>query len=258
MWPEIKKDILKLSEFDKGRQLFGAETHCYSFGPLLSEDEIKSEEKKLKIKIPSELRSFYMELGNGVVGPHYGLVKLENIKGYKQWLPYQGMNFFKKINERNNNLSEDDPFQNVHDELQGLITIIQEGCGHKICLISNGENIGKLVYVSCDGFVFDSDQTLIELYKIWVKDGISAFDEIKFLIDSDKSMKEIDEIFIEKFQRFNSRDLVVSLIGAKKPISIFGSGGRKIYHGASQFPWYEKQLENYRNKKAGYWWRFGS
>lgn len=40
MWADIKKDILTLSGMDKEKQLFGAASHGYALGSLLTELKI--------------------------------------------------------------------------------------------------------------------------------------------------------------------------------------------------------------------------
>lgn len=258
MWSEIKKDILILSGMDKERQLFGAESHSYSFGSLLTEEQISIVEDKLDVELPEELKAFYMHLGNGGAGPHYGLVKLENLTGYKPNKPYPGIEYFRRVAEREGDLSDDGYFEILHEEIQGLISVIPEGCGHEICLATSGENVGKVVYVSCDGHIHESNNSLSDLYSNWLRDSISAFQKVESLINSEVSMEEIYQQCVEQLKRYDGRDLAISVMGVKKPEILFGSGNHKRYHGATQFPWYEKQLTSFRKGKSKNtpWWKF--
>lgn len=246
MWTEIKKAIVELEALDKGRQLFGAESHQYRLMAAADGTLLSAFENELGVALPSELRTFYTEMGNGVVGPDYGLIRLEKITGYNPSLPYQGVEYLKDLADRDGCLFQDGYFEIVKEDLQGLVRVIDCGCGHEICLVTCGNNVGNVVYVSNDGFVEETGLTLIDLYKKWLKVSINAFKRVKELLGTDLSMDEIDKIGQQELKGYNPRDLAISLMGVEKPASLFGSGNHKIYHGASQFPWYEKQLQEYR------------
>lgn len=48
--------------------------------PITSEEEILKFEKKNNLKIPKELKDFYLLLGNGGAGPGYGVFPLEQLE----------------------------------------------------------------------------------------------------------------------------------------------------------------------------------
>src|ERR1019366_3866505 len=52
---------------------FGVDTHRYRLGPCLSSQVIQRVEKRYPIHLPRDYRSFLLEVGNGGVGPGYGL-----------------------------------------------------------------------------------------------------------------------------------------------------------------------------------------
>ena len=82
----IQKDqISKLKKIDGNRffkskpfKLFGSEEHKYKLNGCLNESEIAKFEKVNQIELPADYRSFIKNIGNGGVGPGYGLYKLEN------------------------------------------------------------------------------------------------------------------------------------------------------------------------------------
>lgn len=74
---QIKKKIEKLKELDKGFEIFGAKSHRYRLNPTISTNELKKFEKKHQIELPRQYRSFLTSLGNGGVGPYYGINELE-------------------------------------------------------------------------------------------------------------------------------------------------------------------------------------
>ena len=250
-WFEVREKIDQLSSLDKGRQIFGADRHGYRLLPVANEGELSEGEERLGVNLPSELRQFYMTIGNGIAGPHYGLTRLEDLYGFNPSLPYQGLAYFRALAASQETLpSDNDYFEISHEEIQGLIVIIPEGCGHQTCLISSGENAGKVVSVSCDGYVEESQLSFADHYSAWLDANIDAFKKIQQLINSSFSMAEIKAIFLEEFHSYDASDLAVSLMGVEKPAELFGSGNLRIYNHAIQFPWYEEQLRVYRAKRS--------
>lgn len=246
-WNQIQEKLAYLKSMDQTFQLFGADYHEYCLHPPVTEFEIKRVEAGLGITLPAELRAFYTVMGNGVAGPHYGLKPLQNIRGYQADKPYQGVSYFKQIAV----IPEDEEgyFEIRHKEIHGLITIIEEGCGHQTCLISTGEKIGNIVRVSGDGYVTEEDCTLITLYNNWLDSSIQAFETVKPLLATTLSMTEICDHIQKVLNRYDGQDLAVSLLGVQKPESLFGTRHHRRYGGADQAKWYDEQLADYRSNQ---------
>lgn len=257
-WADVKTKLDKLKSIDK-QQAYG----IYHLNPVLDQKEIKKHEDILGVSLPDDLSSFYTTLGNGVAGPWCGIYPINKIvvDVYNADKPYLGEARLKEIaREKTTFWEEPDDYQLDDEDFQGLIPIIDLGCGHEIRLISSGENIGTVVYVSVEGTVTEApDKTLFTIYDDWLDTGLNVFKAIEKLIDSDLSMAQIYEKIKDDLNRFDGRDLAVSFMGIKKPKSLFGSEGLKRFHGASQFSWYEEQLRKYRSKNtssAKRWWKF--
>ena len=112
----------------------------------------------MSVKLPEDLKFFYSNFGDGGAGPHYGILPIKRLSGYKPQLPYQGVEELRNI-AFDFEPSSDEYFEVSHDEIQGLITIMNVGCGHEICLVSCSENndeIGRVVNVSADGNVSET------------------------------------------------------------------------------------------------------
>ncbi|SFG85142.1 hypothetical protein SAMN05518865_12061 [Duganella sp. CF458] len=76
-----KLDELKAA--DKDLLNFGARTHAYELGPVLSPDEVRQVEEQYRFTLPEVYRSFVTTVGNGGAGPFYGLFVLgEHDEGY--------------------------------------------------------------------------------------------------------------------------------------------------------------------------------
>ena len=250
MWEQLLSRLRRLKHFDRSFQIFGADYHRYHLQPTVRQQDIKSTEKRLKVQLPAELKSFYTQLGNGRAGPYLGMIEARDLRGYQPEKPYQGVDYFKQLAEEQGVPEDEDGYFEVPKEaLQGLITIMHEGCGHEVCLVSAGDEIGKIVHISNDGFVEDSHETSLKnLYKSWLDQNILAFEHLEKLLHSDMSAEEIHQTLNYDLGRYDGRDLLISLLGLKKPKELFGTRSRRIYHKAGQQEWYDEQLTKYRSQ----------
>ena len=69
-------------------------------------------------------------------------------------------------------------------------------------------------------------------------------------MDSGASLAEINQAVRGKFESYDAEDIIVSIADVEKPAALFGNGGNRIYHGATQTPWYEKVLREWREARA--------
>ena len=93
VWSPVLEKLEVLKALDAQCQVFGAEHHRYAAAPRLGPDEIARVESRLGIALPAELRSFYRDVGDGGVGPHYGIVpsaRLELADGRYLFVSDQG------------------------------------------------------------------------------------------------------------------------------------------------------------------------
>jgi len=74
----IHKEVEKLRKADPGCKFFGADHHRYQFNKCLSETSISSFEKMYNFSIPNEFKEFLLTVGNGGVGPAYGIFPLKD------------------------------------------------------------------------------------------------------------------------------------------------------------------------------------
>lgn len=80
LWGETLKRILRLKELDRGRAAFAADHHRYLFGPPVTEQMVAACEARLGVRLPKELRAYYLELGNGGAGPECGVFPLHKLE----------------------------------------------------------------------------------------------------------------------------------------------------------------------------------
>jgi hypothetical protein len=71
----VLKRLSELDRHDPGRGLFGAAVHDYQLHPPVAQAEIAAFEAEHKVTLPADYRFFITEIGNGGVGPYYGLFR---------------------------------------------------------------------------------------------------------------------------------------------------------------------------------------
>lgn len=246
MWEEFRRKVERLKSLDQQFQVFGAEYHQYFFNPKVSESRIIEIEKLSNFILPEQLKNYYLTLGNGKAGIYFGVVKLEDLLGFRALEDYTEVETLRKL--RRDMPDEDDYFEVDHKYLTGLIRIEEEGCGHLTCVISKGERAGEIVHVSGDGYVFETRITMVEYYEAKYEANLAIFEALKNLMNSTKSFQEIEREVIENFAFHSTGDYISSIANIEKPASIFGTKFNKIYYGKTQNPWYEKVLNEWRKR----------
>lgn len=197
----INTKIVKLKTLDTNKNLFGAESHNYEFQPPLSEATISQFEKSHQIILPPAYRVFLQQIGNGGIGPYYGLESLED--GVFASLDYKEEKYglqnlsepFPHTDEWNlpgdvNNMSEE-AYQIweeacFHDDIaNGLLRIANFGCGVSINLVVNGVAYGEIwVDDRCNSngiypdFYFGNESRLdfLAWYELWLDKSIKEFE----------------------------------------------------------------------------------
>jgi hypothetical protein len=147
---QLKHKLNQLKNLDPTFEIFGAESHSYQLNSCLSDVEIQAFESKYGILLPHDYRQFLLEVGNGGVGPGYGLYKILQTGSDNEIAatPYQ-TNY--EI------LSQPFPFTTAWNNLdlptdayldsklvQGTLTIANYGCGIYALLVITGEQQGKI------------------------------------------------------------------------------------------------------------------
>jgi hypothetical protein len=250
MWNAIVDKLKRLKSIDRQCQAFGAGTHEYFLRPCLSTSALNTVERRLGTVLPSALRSFYAEVGDGVAGPYYGLKPGAELTGYHTDRDYPGIEVLKQVAAAEGTPPDERGYFEVsHDALAGLLSVIDEGCGHEVCLMTTGSKSGNVVYVSADGYVVETQKRLTDIYTEWVDDEIKRFGAVRVLMEAGMSFEQIQSEMIGRFQDYNAGDRIASIADVSKPASLFGEGNHWIYHGATQHPWYEQVLKDWQRGK---------
>lgn len=169
MEEQLQRIIAKLEKLgakDIDNCIFGARQHQYRPNPTISREKIEIFEARHNITLPKEYADFLTNVGNGGVGPFYGLEPLKNVLfddlDYKRpestldpskpfllreaWNPKFKPTVSIEENEEEyyNQLStfEQEYFSNEH--MNGTIAICNFGCGVSLHLVVNGEEYGNI------------------------------------------------------------------------------------------------------------------
>jgi hypothetical protein len=85
---KILESLRKLQASSEGTRVFGANAHGYEVHEPLTEHEVEMFERKHRVTLPEDYRSFLIHVGNGGAGPAYGIFRLGEMDDdfdYTQW-----------------------------------------------------------------------------------------------------------------------------------------------------------------------------
>ena len=162
----IKSKIEQLKTLDRSFTLFGSHNHKYKLNPKLSEKQVREFELVHNVTLPNGYVDFLTNIGNGGVGPFYGLEPLENTLytdlDYKRTdsllnpsepFPHtQSWNLeFQPTVEEDvddeeyySQLTEFEEKYYDNQQMDGAIAICNCGCAISLNLIVNGQEYGNV------------------------------------------------------------------------------------------------------------------
>ncbi|MEM7333819.1 MAG: SMI1/KNR4 family protein [Chloroflexota bacterium] len=193
----IKQRLVELTLLDKSFAVFGSNKHKYQLNPCKTERGIKSFEDEYKICLPEGYRQFLLEIGNGGVGPYYGLQPLEDSLfsdlDFKQdddllnpTRPFLMTESWNMIFDGDiaKNFEAFKAFENTYFEnrwVDGLLRICNYGCGVSMNLVVNGDEYGHIWVddrgndggIYPDPFFGQSGRTLfLDWYILWLNQSL--------------------------------------------------------------------------------------
>jgi len=170
IWDTARTELTRLSQFDAARTNFGADSHGYQLARPLSERTVRAFERKHRVSLPDDYRSFLVGMGNGGAGPGYGVYPLGRDRSFELFIgaapvwirwpaklvsrlqrPWRKLGepfpFRDAISsaERRRILSEpSDATEDVDVVPTGAISICTHGCGLGDWLVVTGEEAGQV------------------------------------------------------------------------------------------------------------------
>ncbi len=157
----------KLRRTDREYRAFGAGDpqwgHFYLLAPGLDEPQLAAFEQYHDTSLPADYRQFLQQIGNGRVGPYYGLIALENAaQGCEPKTPFPFPNEPIRL---------DESAQKHWDEAApGVLRLCDQGCGYSSFLVVKGENYGMVWndYTAAGDSLYPTGQTFSQWYEAWV------------------------------------------------------------------------------------------
>ncbi|MGI1679207.1 MAG: SMI1/KNR4 family protein [Cellvibrionaceae bacterium] len=196
----IKENLSKLEALDKKCNLFGSSSHNYRLNDPLSDSVISAFEEKNSITLPEEYRSYIAEIGNGGVGPYYGLQTLENSLfsdlDYKRpgelVKPSEPFPFTEPWNMEFSGEEQDEAAYEKYEKEYfsekwetGILRICNYGCGITLNLVVNGHEKGN-IWVDDRGhgggiypdpyFGQKNRTTFLSWYNLWLDQSLSELE----------------------------------------------------------------------------------
>lgn len=167
MWEEVKKRLDELKVLDTGG------LYNFEFPGVAMDQEIIAFEEKLGIELPAQLKSFYLQMGNGGPAPEAGLYpigQVENLRADRKWL---GCEHY------------DDLELDFEQSVCGLLTIMGAGYAHANGIVTNGDEKGKIIaFSSSGGWIFVQSASLTDFYNQGLDEIFAMFNEMKTLIEA--------------------------------------------------------------------------
>ncbi|HLO51681.1 MAG TPA: SMI1/KNR4 family protein [Kamptonema sp.] len=123
--------------------------HRYQLNPCLKEDEVQAFECQNNVILPDDYRQFLLELGNGGVGPGFGMLKLLSKNHYyclDKPFPYE--------------FPEDMILANGELNFNGTFPLAEYGCGMVALLVITGKQRGKLWFATGEDGIFPLGKNL--------------------------------------------------------------------------------------------------
>lgn len=179
----LAEKIAELVARDTEMKTFGASTfghgHHYKMNPVLPVADLADFEREYAVQLPKDYADFLTQIGNGGIGPYYGLYSLaESIAddpGHKSRAflasPFPLIEFFNPF-DQGENVADDELFDDRY--ICGSIVLAHQGCGYYDRLAITGPQANQ---VWSDGRV--SDQGIAPLgcdfytwYDRWVTDAL--------------------------------------------------------------------------------------
>ncbi|PZP44449.1 MAG: SMI1/KNR4 family protein [Pseudopedobacter saltans] len=199
----IKNKIEQLKQLDQNLTLFGSNKHKYNLNPTLSDENVQNFEAVHKIILPNDYKDFLTKIGNGGVGPYYGLEPIENslfddldykrsnsLLNPSQPFPHTSpwnIEFVSTVNADDDEEEyERQYFEFSKNLMNGVLAISNFGCGVSINLVVNGEEYGNIWTDDRgnEGGIYPSHElgnkekiTFLNWYELWLDNSLNEIKE---------------------------------------------------------------------------------
>jgi hypothetical protein len=236
----IKNKLVEAKSVDKDLKVFGAESHKYILGEVVSGDAILKFETKYKVELPNCYKAFLMNIGNGGVsfsssaaGPFYGIYPLgegindlidENTKDYLKGdcVLYPKMtdayweNLTEKIEEET--ISDEDYSIELGKIYGGVLPIGTQGCSNCHAIVLNGEFKGRVVNINSERYKpqFTFELNFLDWYERWLDEVISGDSTGVFGYRMGGQVLDILETYFSATDNETRKDCLAGILNKQK------------------------------------------
>lgn len=202
MWQDVLEKIQRLKSLDKNLVVFGADIHKYQLRPTISIAELEIEESRLGTTLPEELRNFYLEVGNGGVGPDYGLYAVEQLESVRAEEPWPGIDAI-------------DAEDCSTDSLSGVIALMDRYYDYRSYVVCNGADTGRIIAFEEAQFSYEEAGSLHEVYCAWLTKELSMLDACVAALRATTDIAEIAQAqrAAREIHPENTLQICASLLG---------------------------------------------
>lgn len=196
----IKDEIAQLRKLDKSYILFGSSKHQYKINPTISVEQVRQFESAHNVTLPKDYVAFLTEIGNGGVGPFYGLEPFQNslyddldykradslLDPGKPFLHTAACNLeFQPTVDEEEYENERAKFEEEYFDkknMNGVLAICNYGCAVSLNLVVNGQAYGTIWTDdrSSDGGIYPSQElgnkekiNFLNWYELWLDNSIN-------------------------------------------------------------------------------------
>lgn len=194
----IKSKLVEAKQIDKGLKVFGASSHKYALGEVISKEDILKFETEYSVELPNCYKAFLMNIGNGgesfsssATGPFYGIYPLgknvndliyENTKEYLKGdcilYPKMSDEYWDDLieNIEEDAISDDDYEKELGKIYGGILPIGEQGCSCYHAIVLNGEFKGRVVNINSERYnpQFTFELNFLDWYERWLDEVISG------------------------------------------------------------------------------------
>lgn len=157
---EVRRKLQELRAADPDYQRFAATTHRYELNPVLKPEAVAAFEDEHRILLPEDYKEFLLTLGDGGVGPYYGVYPLLEATTEHRFTARKPIDLSSPfphnaawdeswpdaINWDEGERPDDDTLLDYLDprHISGALCISQFGCGDFLLLVVNGAERGNV------------------------------------------------------------------------------------------------------------------
>lgn len=218
-WSEIKKVIGSLRQLDKQLAVFGSNTHKYQDKKTLSDEEISRVETKNNCLLPLELKNYYKIIGNGVVGPAYGIYSIDEIEFINAHVPYKGVeSYLTELEEEGIDPYLAGYYQIPEEKWGGLVKVNHEGCSSHLAIVCTGVSKDTVVWFNYDGQIYETGLNFRQYYAEWLMKEYKKFLFIKQSAENGLKKSKVLQNFIEEYEEHNSEKYINSYLDIKEKL----------------------------------------